>query len=81
MVLHVTIIPPQAEQPASFAVNRFEGLVTSVRSLNPLVMVEVDCGFPLKGYLLAPQARAMNIETRKAVAVKIAPDTVHVMPA
>jgi hypothetical protein len=81
MVLHVTIIPPQAEQPASFAVNRFEGLVTSVRSLNPLVMVEVDCGFPLKGYLLAPQARAMNIETGKAVAVKIAADTVHVMPA
>jgi len=47
----------------------------------PARLVEVDCGFPLKGYLLAPQARAMNIETGKAVAVKIAADTVHVMPA
>lgn len=79
MVLHVTIIPPQAEQPASFAVNRFEGLVTSVRSLNPLVTVEIDCGFPLKGYLLAPQAHAMNIGAGKLVSVEIAADAVHVM--
>lgn len=76
---HVTIGPPQAHQPPSSAVDRFEGLVTSVRSLNPLVTVEVDCGFPLKGYLLAPQAHAMNIGAGKLVSVEIAADAVHVM--
>lgn len=76
----VTISPPQAQQSPSPAVNRLDGRITSLRSLNPLVTVEIDCGFPLKGYLLAPQARAMNIEAGRLIAVEIAADAVHVMP-
>ena len=75
----VTINPAHTQQSASPAVNRFDGRITSLRSLNPLVTVEIDCGFPLKGYLLAPQARAMNIEAGRLIAVEIAADAVHVM--
>ncbi len=76
---NVTIIPPHAQHSASSAVNRFDGRVTSIRNLNPLVTIEVDCGFPLKAYLLTPQVRAMNIEAGKLIAVEIATDAVHVM--
>jgi molybdate/tungstate transport system ATP-binding protein len=76
---NVTIIPPQAQHSASSAVNRFDGRVTSMRNLNPLVTIEVDCGFPLQAYLLKPQVRAMNIEAGKLIAVEIAAGEVHVM--
>jgi molybdate/tungstate transport system ATP-binding protein len=76
----VIIDLPEVKKSASPAANRFDGRITSLRSLNPLVTVEIDCGFPLKGYLLAPQARAMNIEVGRSIAVEIAADAVHVMP-
>ncbi len=75
----VTIRPAQAQQ-SSPAVNRFEGRITSLRTLGPLIEAEIDCGFPLKGYLLAPQAREMNIAAGTSVAVEITADAVHVMP-
>jgi molybdate/tungstate transport system ATP-binding protein len=75
----VTISPPRAQRSPSHAVNRFDGRITSLRSLSPLVTVEIDCGFPLKGYLLARQARMMNIEAGGLIAVEIAADAVHVM--
>jgi molybdate/tungstate transport system ATP-binding protein len=74
----VTIESPD-EEWLSPGINRLDGRVTSVRSLNPLVTVEIDCGFPVRGYLLAPQARAMNIEAGKSVTVTIRADAVHVM--
>lgn len=76
----VIIGPHESKKSMSPAVNQFDGRVTSLRSLNPLVTIEVDCSFPLKGYLLAPQALAMNIEVGKSIAVEIAADAVHVMP-
>jgi hypothetical protein len=41
--------------------------------------VEIDCGFPLKGDLLAPPARAINIEAVRSVTVEIATDAILVM--
>lgn len=76
----VTISVPSAPRSPSLAVNRFNGRVRSLRSLSPLVVVEIDCGFPLKGYLLAPQARAINIEAGGIIAVEIAADAIHVVP-
>lgn len=76
----VTISPRRAQHSPSPTVNRFDGRVTSLHSRNPLVMVEIDCGFPLKGYLLAPQARAMNIEAGTLITVEIAADAIHVVP-
>jgi molybdate/tungstate transport system ATP-binding protein len=75
----VTIRPAQARQ-SSPAINRFDGRITSLRTLGPLIEAEIDCGFPLKGYLLAPQAREMNIAAGMSVAAEIAADAVHVMP-
>lgn len=76
----VTLGLPESKKLPSQAVNRFDGRIKSLRSLNPVVTVEVDCGFPLKGYLLAQQARVMNIEAGGLISVEIAADAVHVMP-
>jgi molybdate/tungstate transport system ATP-binding protein len=76
----VALGPPESKKLPSPSVNRLDGRITSLRSLNPLVTVEIDCGFPLKGYLLAPQARAMNIKVGSQIAVEIAADAVLVMP-
>jgi molybdate/tungstate transport system ATP-binding protein len=76
----VIICPPKAKQCVSSAINQLDGRITSVRYAGPLATVEIDCGFPLKGYLLAPQARAMNIDASWPVAVEIAADAIHIMP-
>lgn len=60
-------------------INRLEGKVVGLGAVGPLVTVEIDCGFPLKSYALAPQLRAMALGIGDAVAVEIAPDAVHVM--
>jgi hypothetical protein len=70
---------PQAKLSGSPAINRLDGRVTSVRYVGPLATIEMDYGFALRGYLLAPQARAMNIEPGRLVAVEIAADAIHVM--
>lgn len=76
----VTISPRRAQHSPSPNVNRFDGRVTSLHSRNPLVTAEIDCGFPLKGYLLAPQARAMNIEAGTLITVEIAADAIQIVP-
>ena len=68
----VTFCPPRGDWPPEPGVNRLEGRVIGLRSLGPLVTVRIDCGFPLKAYLLVPQARAMNLGDGSAVAVEIA---------
>jgi ABC-type molybdate transport system ATPase subunit len=75
----VTICPPETTPSLSPAINRLAGRITSLRKLRPLVTVEIDCGFPLKGYLLAPLARAINIDAGRSVAVEIASDAILVM--
>ena len=77
----VSLAAVEPRPSLSAEINRLEGRVISVRRLNPLVTVNIDCGFPLTAYLLAPQAGAMSIEAGKSVTVKIAADAVHVMPA
>lgn len=59
--------------------NRLDGTVTERRELGALTVVEVDCGFPLKAYLLRPQARALRLGVGDAVTAAIAPDAIHVM--
>ena len=69
----------RASRPPARGVNRLEGRVIGLRSLGPLVTVQIDCGFPLKAYLLVPQARAMNLGDGSPVAVEIAAEAIHVM--
>jgi molybdate/tungstate transport system ATP-binding protein len=76
---NVTISSSSGDRAAAPNFNRLEGKVIGLRALGPLVTVEIDCGLPLKAYLLPPQARAMNIGVGNAVALEIAVDAVHAM--
>lgn len=64
---------------AQTPINRLDGRITALHRAGPLVTLSIDCGFPLKSYLLGPQARAMNACIGSAVAVDIAPEAIHVM--
>ena len=75
----VAIRLPELQQSFLPAINQLAGRVISVRNLGPLATVDIDCGFPLKAYLLAPQAGAMNFEVGRPIAVEIAPDAIYVM--
>ena len=60
--------------------NRLAGRVISSRNDGALVTLAIDCGFPLKAYVLAREARSMSLGHGSAVAVAIAPEAIHVMP-
>ena len=60
--------------------NRLNGKIVGLRSLGALVSLEIDAGFPLKSYLLGPQARAMNLGVGDRVVAQIAEDAIHLMP-
>lgn len=75
----VALYPAGGERAATPAINRFSARVTGVRILGPLATVEVDCGFPLKAYVLAQQARAMELAPDRAIEVEIPAAAVHLM--
>jgi ABC-type Fe3+/spermidine/putrescine transport system ATPase subunit len=69
-----------ASDPLSVnAINRLEGVVTGVNNARPLVTISLDCGFPLKAYLLAPQLRQLQLGVGSLVAVGIASAAIHLM--
>jgi molybdate/tungstate transport system ATP-binding protein len=61
------------------AINRIEARVTALRIMGPLATVELDCGFPLKAYALAQQARVMGIAPGRAVTAEIAAQSIHLL--
>jgi ABC-type Fe3+/spermidine/putrescine transport system ATPase subunit len=73
----VAIAPP-AGAPGD---NRLDGTVTGLQERGPLVAVALDCGFLLKAYVLAPQARGLGLRIGDAVAAAIAAEAVHLMRA
>ena len=75
----VMLCPPHTGRLPPEGVNRLEGRVIGLRSLGPLAMLQINCGFPLRAYLLVPQARAMNIGVGSAVVVEIAAEAIQVM--
>ena len=72
-------IAPSAGAGAPPAANRLDGRITALRELGPLTTVEIDCGFALKAYALAPQARAMKLGVGDAITAQIAADAIQVM--
>jgi len=60
-------------------VNQLAGRVTALRNAGPLVTLTIDCGFPLKSYLLGPQVRTMNLGLGNLVVMKFDANAVHVM--
>lgn len=75
----VMVRSPHADQPSSHGINQFEGRVIGLHALGPLLAIHIDCGFPLKAYLLGPQARAMNIYVGGLFTIEIAADAIHIM--
>jgi ABC-type Fe3+/spermidine/putrescine transport system ATPase subunit len=61
------------------AVNRLQGYVIGSRTIGPLVLVQIDCGFVLKAYLLAPQWHAMKLGQAAGIVAEIAPDAIHLI--
>lgn len=76
----VMICAPRDDRPTPRGINRFEGRVVDLRALGPLAAIYLDCGFPLKAYLLGPQARAMNLQVGSPLTVEIAAAAIHIMP-
>jgi molybdate/tungstate transport system ATP-binding protein len=75
----VSISPSSGTLPQSPLINQIEGRITGLRTLGPLVTIDIDCGFPIKAYLLAPQAKALDLGNGKGVTVSIAADATQVM--
>jgi molybdate/tungstate transport system ATP-binding protein len=70
---------PSPAQSEEHAVNSIEGRVSALHSEGPLVTVDLDCGLPLKAYLLARQVRDRGLAVGCAVGVRIAPEAIHLM--
>jgi len=75
----VTFCSPCGERAPQSGVNRLEGRVTALRRVGPLLTLAIDCGFPLKAYLLASQFRETKLGVGSAVAAEIAPEAIHLM--
>jgi molybdate/tungstate transport system ATP-binding protein len=75
----VTFCCPSLAQPPQPRTNRLEGRIVALRSTRPLVTVGIDCGFPLKAYLLEPQARQMKLALGGPVTVEIEAAAIHLM--
>jgi ABC-type Fe3+/spermidine/putrescine transport system ATPase subunit len=71
-------IAPAAGAPDD---NRLDGTVSELQEQGPLVAVTIDCGFFLKAYVLAPQARGLRLRRGDAVAAAIPPQAIHIMSA
>jgi molybdate/tungstate transport system ATP-binding protein len=75
----VTISPLRVDPEPARAVNRLQGRIVGSRTIGPLVAVQIDCGFQLKAYLLAPQWRAMQLVEGSVILAELAPDDIHLM--
>jgi len=76
---NVTLLSSRVAAESPGAVNQLQGHVTGSRTIGPLVMVQIDCGFALKAYVLAPQWQAMKLGQEGTVLAEIAPDAIHLM--
>jgi molybdate/tungstate transport system ATP-binding protein len=75
----VNILPSVGVLPQSLTTNQMEGHITGLRTLGPLVTIDIDCGFPVKAYLLGPQTQALDLGIGKDVTVSIATDAIQIM--
>lgn len=75
----VVVSLPEAKGTPSPTFNQLDGRITGLRDEGPLVALAIDCGWPLRAYLLAPQARAMKLNPGCAATIEIAPAAIHVM--
>jgi len=75
----VSLYPADQAPPAN--ANRLAARIVRVRTVGPLATIDLDCGFPIKAYLLTRDARALVLTPGQPVMITIAPDAIHVIPA
>lgn len=76
----VALYPPGAQRAAAPTINRLPAQVADIRAVGPLATVTVDCGFPLKAYMLAHQARTLGLAPGRALEADIPAAAIHLMP-
>ncbi|MGH6678974.1 MAG: TOBE domain-containing protein, partial [Bradyrhizobium sp.] len=69
----------RAGHASASALNRLTARVTGLRILGPLAAVQIDAGLPLKAYVLAQQARDLELAPGQAIEVDIPPGAIHLM--
>lgn len=72
----VTLSP---SRPAGSARNLFNGRVSRLRRRDPLVLAEIDCGFPLMALVTAKSAAALGLSESAAVCASFKATAVHVL--
>jgi molybdate/tungstate transport system ATP-binding protein len=75
----VSVHPPGRERPVACNINRFDARVSGLKVMGPLATVEIECGFQLRAFLLAHQAREMRLGRGSSVDVEIAAESIHLM--
>lgn len=75
----VDLHPPDIERPPQRGANRLKARVTGLRTLGPLTTVQAECGFSLKAYASAQQARELNLRAGVIIDVEIAAESIHLM--
>jgi molybdate/tungstate transport system ATP-binding protein len=75
----VVIDPAHHAPPSNAGTNRLTGRIVELRRVGPLVSATIDCGLPLKAYLLRPRERNMDLERGSQVVAEVAPEAIHVM--
>jgi molybdate/tungstate transport system ATP-binding protein len=59
-------------------VNRYSGRIVTLTDLGPLTTVTLDCGFPLRAYVMTRQLRRAGFSIGTEALVEIEPSSVHV---
>ena len=64
---------------ASSARNAFEGRISRMTPVGPLMRIEVDCGFPLLGVLTRRSAEELDLAIGKQVYASFKATAIHVI--
>ena len=60
--------------------NLFPGTVTGLNPMGPLVRIEVNCGFPLRGLLLRGAANRLEVKAGEEIFVGFSAEAPHLLP-
>jgi len=69
-----------ASSPAGSARNLFRGRVSRLRRQDPLVLAEIDCGFPLMALVTAKSAASLGLSQGVSVCASFKATAIHVLP-
>jgi molybdate/tungstate transport system ATP-binding protein len=75
----VSLYPAERAPPVPPGANRLAARIMRVSSVGPLATIGLNCGFPLKAYLLTREARALDLAPEREVVAHIPAEAIHLM--